>query len=112
MDTNSAIVNVDPKKGTTTQRRHDKRKSALPAQKTEEERRASSREILKQLEDLGLNVTHAPVRELLKLLKQYNEDGNRIEVNIPFPELNRRIKGVLATGAREETYVMLKHEKY
>lgn len=85
---------------------------ALPKQKTEEERRACSREILKQLEGLDLSITHKPIRELLQLLKQYNEEGNRIVVNIPFPELNRRIKGVLATSAREETFVVLKHEKF
>ena len=96
----------------TKTRKRDSSLSSIPAVKTEEERRKSSREILKQLEDLDLSISHAPIRELLKLLKQYNEEGNRVVVNIPFPELNRRIKGVLATGAREETYIVLKYEKF
>lgn len=89
-----------------------KTKSVLPNVKTEEERREASREILKQLETLDLSIKHKPIRELLKLLKKYNEKGDRIMVNIPFPEINRRIKGILSTGAREETYVVLKHEKF
>lgn len=114
---NSAMLVVDPKKGTTDGGAGKIRKNAdggskLPKMKTEEERRASSREILKQIESLDLSVTHAPIRELLKLLKQYNETGDRILVNIPFPEMNRRIKGVLAPGAREDSYVVLKHEKF
>lgn len=82
------------------------------ADKTPEERRASSREILRQLESLDLSISHKPIRELLVLLKKYNEEGTRIVVNIPFPELNRRIKGVLAPSVREETYVVLKYEKF
>ena len=102
------LINTNLKKNKNSK----KQQSILPKEKTEEERRAASREILKQLEGLDLSISHKPIRELLKLLKQYNDEGKRIIVNIPFPELNRRIKGVLATGAREETFVVLKHEKF
>lgn len=108
---NADIVNVDPKKGTIGTK-YGESKPKRPQMKTEEERRASSREILKQVESLDLSVTHPPIRELLKLLKRYNETGDRILVNIPFPELNRRIKGVLAPGGREDSYIVLKHEKF
>ena len=96
---NADIVNVDPKKSTTEEgarndgeklKANSKSKSNM---KTEEERRASSLEILKQVKALDLSVTHPPIRELLKLLKRHNETGERIAVNIPFPDLNRRIKG-------------------
>lgn len=100
------------KKQKQKQNKNTKHQTILPKEKTEEERRAASREILKQIEGLDLSISHKPIRDLLKLLKQYNDEGKRIIVNIPFPELNRRIKGVLATGAREETYVVLKHEKF
>ena len=116
---NADIVNVDPKKSTTEEgdrngcgaksKANSKSKSNM---KTEEERRASSLEILKQVKALDLSVTHPPIRELLKLLKRHNETGERIAVNIPFPDLNRRIKGVLAPGAREDSYIVLKHEKF
>ncbi len=115
---NAEIVNVDPKKSTTEEgarsgsdksKANSKSKSNM---KTEEERRASSLEILKQVKALDLSVTHPPIKELLKLLKRHNETGERIAVNIPFPDLNRRIKGVLAPGAREDSYIVLKHEKF
>jgi hypothetical protein len=119
---NADIVNVDLKKSTTdnseppagetskaSSKTNSKPKSNM---KTEEERRASSLEILKQVKALDLSVTHPPIRELLKLLKRHNETGERIAVNIPFPDLNRRIKGVLAPGAREDSYIVLKHEKF
>lgn len=116
---NAHIVNVDLKKCTTLCPQEEttigddvamnKRTSNM---KTEEQRRASSREILKQLESLDLSVTHPPIRELLKLMKRHNDTGDRIKVNIPFPEINRRIKGVLAPGVREDSYIVLKHEKF
>ena len=115
---NADIVNVDPKKSTTEEgARNDGEKLKANSKpksnmKTEEERRASSLEILKQVKALDLSVTHPPIRELLKLLKRHNETGERIAVNIPFPDLNRRIKGVLAPGAREDSYIVLKHEKF
>ena len=106
------IVNYSSFDKKQNKNKNNKHPTILPKEKTEEERRAASREILKQIEGLDLSISHKPIRELLKLLKQYNDEGKRIIVNIPFPELNRRIKGVLATGSREETYVVLKHEKY
>jgi hypothetical protein len=112
---NSELVNFEKTKRKRKNSKNEcqtKASSLLLKVKTEEERRAASKEILKQLEGLELSISHKPIRELLKLLKQYNEEGNRIVVNIPFPELNRRIKGVLATSIREETYVVLKHEKF
>mgnify|MGYP000232899853 CR=1 FL=1 len=110
---NANIVNVDPKKSTTENSEKTKPKSKPKSNmKTEEERRASSLEILKQVKALDLSVTHPPIKELLRLLKRHNETGERISVNIPFPDLNRRIKGVLAPGAREDSYIVLKHEKF
>jgi hypothetical protein len=111
---NADIVNIDPKKRTTekSDRFVGEKSKTNSKMKTEEERRASSLEILKQVKALDLSVTHPPIRELLKLLKRHNETGERIAVNIPFPDLNRRIKGVLAPGAREDSYIVLKHEKF
>lgn len=80
--------------------------------KTQDERREASKNIIKQMNDLELTIRFEPVRQLMKLLNMYIKEGRRIEVNIPWPDINRRIRGVLATGKREDTYVMLKHEKF
>ena len=80
--------------------------------KTKEERQSCSREIITQLTDLGIGLQHPAVRKLYQLLREYNLEGKRIKVSIPFPEANRRIVGLLATGRREETWINLKHEKF
>ena len=52
------------------------------------------------------------MRKLYELFKEYISEGRRIEVNIPFPDINRRIKGLLATSVREEVWINLKNEKF
>lgn len=80
--------------------------------KTEQERKSKSLEILQNLNAFGATMTYEPVRQLMKLLSRYNNFGERIVVNIPFPEMERRIKGVLAIHKNEDTWIMLKHEKF
>ena len=57
-------------------------------------------------------MTYEPIKKLYQKFKEYIQEGNRIEVNIPFPEINRRIKGILAISVREEVWVNLKNEKF
>lgn len=80
--------------------------------RTEEERKTVSIEIINMLSDLGLSVSYEPIKKLYLILKKYNQEGNRIEVNIPFPEINRRIKGVLPISKKEESTVRLVYEKF
>lgn len=80
--------------------------------KTKEERSECSKAILKQLSDLGLTVKFPAVALLMRHIRDYINEGKRIKVSIPFPEVNRRIYGVLAIGKREETSITLKHEKF
>jgi len=80
--------------------------------RTEEERRKISTEIINMLSDLGLSISYEPVKKLYIILKKYNIEGTRTEVNIPFPEINRRIKGVLPMTNREEPSVRLVYEKF
>lgn len=102
------------KKDRNREKNKDKPKSSseLCPVKTEEERRAASREILNQLNDLNIPASFGAVKQLLVLLKKYNEEGCRVEINIPFPEMNRRLRGVLGIGKREEPFVVLKHENF
>lgn len=80
--------------------------------KTKEERSECSKAILKQLTDLGLTIQYPAVASLMRQIRDYINEGKRIKVSIPFPEVNRRIYGVLAIGKREETSIILKHEKF
>jgi len=45
-------------------------------------------------------------------LNEYIEKGERILVNIPFPEVNRRIRGVLAISVRETVWIKMEKEKF
>lgn len=80
--------------------------------KSREERSECSKAIIKQLSELGLTVHYPAVRQLMQYIKDYINEGKRIKISIPFPEVNRRIHGILAIGKREETSITLKHEKF
>ena len=57
-------------------------------------------------------MTYAPVKLLYKKFKEYITEGQRIVVNIPFPEINRRIKGILAISKNEDVTIALLNEKF
>lgn len=80
--------------------------------RTKEERQNEVKEILKQLSKFDLNIKYEPIKKLYGLFKIYINDDKRIEVNIPFPEINRRIKGLLAISVNEDVWVNLKYEKF
>lgn len=80
--------------------------------RTKEERQLEVKEILNQLSKFDLNIKYEPIKKLYKLFKEYINEDRRIEVNIQFPEIDRRIKGLLAISVREDTWVNLKHEKF
>ena len=76
-------------------------------ERTEPERRAEAAKIVGTLTELGLTTTYAAVKELLTVLATYTKEGERIEVNIPIPEIGRRAVGVLATSKREGVWLKL-----
>lgn len=83
-----------------------------PNEMTMEERKEATKRIIKQLKEFDLNVSHPPIKKLFGMLKKYNDDGSRLVINIPFPEVNRRIKGLLSPSIREDTHIMFKYEKF
>ena len=68
--------------------------------------------LIKQLAPLELTPKYDPIKQLYQIFKEYIETGNRIEINIPFPMINRRIKGLLAASINEEVWVKLQQEKF
>ena len=69
-------------------------------------------EVYFKLSKFELTPRYEPVKELYKQFKQYIDTGDRIEINIPFPMINRRIKGLLAASVNENVWIKLKHEKF
>ncbi len=89
-----------------------KREKKPPVHRTREERQEEARKILAKLTELQLNVTYEPIQMLYKRLNEYIEKGERITVNIPFPEINRRIRGILAISVREMVWIKMENEKF
>tara|TARA_B100001093_G_C26787665_1_gene997422 strand:+ start:917 stop:1210 length:294 start_codon:yes stop_codon:yes gene_type:complete len=80
--------------------------------RTQENRKEKVKELIKELSKFELNPKYEPIKELYKQFRKYIDTGDRIIINIPFPMINRRIKGTLANTVNEEVTIALKHEKF
>ena len=97
---------------TSKKKKKEKKVKKEPGYRTKEERQNEVKEILKQLSSFNLNINYEPIKKLYGLFQTYIKEDKRIEINIPFPEINRRIKGLLAINVKEEVWINLKYEKY
>ena len=80
--------------------------------RSKEERKQEVKKILEKLNHFQLTIAYDPIKKLYIFLKEYINDGKRLEINIPFPSINRRIKGLLAISVRENVWINLQHEKF
>tara|TARA_B100000927_G_scaffold270405_1_gene246515 strand:+ start:22 stop:318 length:297 start_codon:yes stop_codon:yes gene_type:complete len=80
--------------------------------RTLEQRKEEVRKIIDKLNELQLSVDYEPIKQFYNIMFNYIRTGERTIVNIPFPQMNKRIEGVLATNIREEVALRLKYEKY
>ena len=92
--------------------RKPKKEKKPPEYRSKEERQEEVKNILGQLSQFQLNHTYEPVKKLYIKFQQYIREGERLLVNIPFPQINRRIKGVLAINKREDVTIALMNEKF
>lgn len=90
----------------------DKRQRKKVAYKTKDERKEDIKNIIKELTKFELTPTYEPVKELYKKFREFIETGNRVKVNIPFPMINRRIKGELMPNKKGDSNICLAHEKF
>ena len=93
-------------------KKKEKRKKRVIEYRTKKERQDEIKEILLQLTHFNLDTSYEPVKILYKKFQEYIKEGNRIIINIPFPEVNRRIKGILAISKNEDVTVALLNEKF
>jgi hypothetical protein len=87
------------------------KKVKIPVYRTKEERQEESKIIIRKLTHLQLSIDFPAIRTLFEKLKEYISEGHRIMINIPFPEMNRRIRGVLADNKHEEVWIRLEYEE-
>ena len=79
--------------------------------RTKEDRQMEATKIIQSLQTLNLNPgDYEPIRALYNLLQKYIQEDERIEVNIPFPEIHKQIVGVLAIRLTEPVVVKLTKE--
>ena len=74
--------------------------------RTKEQRITEIKPIINKLTELQIKASeHEEIRELLTKIQIYIQQGERIEINIPFPIAGVEIKGVLATDIKERVCV-------
>jgi ribosomal protein S4 len=96
----------------SNKKKRTKKEKKAPEYRSKEERQSEVKHVLEQLNEYQLNAKYQPVKKLYLNLKEYISKGERLIVNIPFPEINRRIKGVLAINKREDVTIALLNEKF
>ena len=82
-----------------------------PEIRTLEERKEEIKIIVKKLTELELTISYQPIKELFKIMQKYVNEGGKIKISIPFPMIDRRIKGILADGKNEKCWIKLESEK-
>ena len=80
--------------------------------KSIEERKLEINEIITTLTNLELTIQYDEIKKLFKLMQTFIKEGNKIKVSIPFPMIERRIKGELLPGNREKSWIRLENEKF
>ena len=63
--------------------------------------------IIKKINELQLSPEYPAIKELYKLLKEYQENDYSININIKFPEIKRKIIGVLPINNKNQPIIKL-----
>ena len=84
----------------------------IPIFMTQEQRQEEARIIISKLNELQLTIAYEPIINLFIILQNYIKDGERKNINIPFPMISKRIKGILSETVNEKCWVKLEHEKF
>ena len=87
------------------------KKMQIPFYKSKEERVSDVKPIIQKLSELELNVSYPSIKRLYIEVALYIKDGESRKINIPFPEVKRRIKGFLSGDTRKETWVKLEADE-
>ena len=75
--------------------------------RTKEQRQNEIKTIIKKLNELHLNTSYDGIKQLFQNMKEYSDAEESIHLNIPCPELNICIKGVLEVNINKKVWVKL-----
>jgi hypothetical protein len=77
-------------------------------ERSKDERREQVRPIFEKLAELKLTASeHDEIKELFQIISAYIKTGDKQTINIPFPAINKRIKGVLEPNTSKESCIRL-----
>ncbi len=84
----------------------------LPKSRNKQERQEEIKTIISTLTQLQLTIHYEPIKKLFNILQLYSQEGGTHKINIPFPLIEKRIKGLLPDSVNEKCWVKLVHEKF
>jgi hypothetical protein len=87
------------------------KKMQIPFYKSKNEMMADIKPIIQKLSELELNISYPAIKRLYVEIALHIKDGESRKINIPFPEVKRRIKGFLSGDTRKETWVKLEADE-
>ena len=93
-------------------KKEERRERKCIKYKTKEERKEDVKNIIKELSKFELNPTYQPIKDLYNYFKEFINEGKQIKINIPFPMINRRIKGELMSNKNADSTICLAYEKF
>ncbi len=80
--------------------------SSQTKERTKEQRINEIKPIITKLSELKIKASdHDEIKELLTKIQVYIQQGERLEINIPFPIADVDIVGVLATDVKERVWI-------
>ena len=80
--------------------------------RTKDERIEETRTIIAKLTELQLTLAYPPIKQLFILMQDFIDNANRHEVNIPFPMIDKRIRGILSNSINERIWIKMEHEQF
>jgi hypothetical protein len=75
--------------------------------RSKEEKKLVVITIIKKINELQLSPEYPAIKELYKLLKEYQENDYSININIKFTEIDRKIIGILPINTKNEPVIKL-----
>lgn len=94
------------------EKRRDKGEKNEIIQRTKEQRLEETRTIIAKLTELQLTLAYPPIKQLFILMQDFVDNANRHEVNIPFPMISKRIRGILSNSINERIWIKMEHEEF
>ena len=87
--------------------RRKKEKNLTIEYRSKIERQESIRPVLEKLSELQLSSHYDSVKKLLIIFKDFIENGGSHNINIQFPEINKRIVGLVTDNKKYENIIKL-----